>query len=45
MKSEKSRFLDECYERVYSGDMAVFDECFTPDYTLFLGGKTNGAHI
>jgi hypothetical protein len=34
MKSEKSRFLDECYERVYSGDMAVFDECFTPDYTL-----------
>jgi len=34
MKSEKSKFLDECYDRVYSGDTTVFEECFTPDYTL-----------
>ncbi|OGN96900.1 MAG: hypothetical protein A2Z77_00445 [Chloroflexi bacterium RBG_13_51_36] len=34
MKSEKSRFLDKCYDRLYSGDLTVFEECFTPDYTL-----------
>ena len=36
MKSEKSKFLDETYERVYAGDMTVFEECFTPDYTLWI---------
>lgn len=36
MKSKKSKFLDKCYDRVYAGDMTVFEECFTPDYTLFI---------
>ena len=36
MKSEKSKFLDECYDRVYASDMTVFEDCFTPDYTLFI---------
>jgi len=34
MKSEKSKFLDACYDRVYAGDLTVFEECFTPDYKL-----------
>lgn len=34
MKSEKPKILDKCYDRVYSGDMTVFKECFTTDYTL-----------
>jgi hypothetical protein len=36
MKSKKSKFLDKCYDRVYAGDMTVFEECFTPDYLLYI---------
>jgi hypothetical protein len=33
-KSERSKLLDYCIQRVWKGDMTVFEECFTPDFRL-----------